>query len=112
MITYAQNSDLPDLGITWNNSLGVPFDFSVGWTLQCDVSGYYPNTSIPLKFTKTTGITLFPNQQVPNIVLAWATTGEITTLQPGLYTFQLKATINATSKVRYLDDILKITPTI
>ncbi len=112
MITYPQYAELPDLGVTWNNSAGVPFDFTSGWTLQCDVSGYYPNTGTPLKFTKTTGITLYPNLITPNIVITWATTGEITILQPGLYTFQLKATQTSTSKVRYLDDVLKITPTI
>ncbi len=65
MIIYPQNAELPDLGVTWNNSAGVPFDFTSGWTLQCDVSGYYPNTGTPLKFTKTTGITLYPNLITP-----------------------------------------------
>lgn len=108
MIVYPQGAELPDLGITWNTSTGVPIDFSVGWTFVLNLAGIYPSGA-PLVLTKSTGIT--GNGPVsPNITITWATTGELNTLIPGNYVFQLQATNTTTSKIRDMKDILQITP--
>lgn len=97
---YFKGADLPDLLWALEDSLEQIIDFT-GYTFVVKVG---PEGSTTSSFTKTTGITGTATD--PNITVAWATTGELSTLAAGRYTIQLVAT--AGGKDRIFQGIIEI----
>lgn len=104
--TYRQGSDLPEYSAEWYDGNGDLIDFSTGYTFQAKIG----NPGSAALITKTTSIT--GAATAPNITVAWATTGELNTLDPGTYTLQIKATRASDSKDRFLTDDITILPAI
>ena len=99
---YIQGSDLPDLAISWRDRDGTLHDFSSGWTFELKVGD--PGSAAIL--TKTDGIT--GAATAPNLTIAWATSGELNNLTPGVHHCQLTATRTADSKHRRKSFQLKV----
>lgn len=57
------------------------------------------------QITKTTKIYGYRDQR-PNVIIDWQPTGELSTLDPGYYTFQLKATDPYTGAEYYYNDTI------
>lgn len=91
---YVVGSELGDLAITWDDSDGDLIDFSSGYTFQVKVG----EVGSAATFTKTTGCT--GAATAPNLVVAWATSGELNDLTAGNYTVQVAATRTSDGKVR------------
>jgi hypothetical protein len=106
MLEYTQGAELPDAAITWLDSSGDIIDYSSGWGYQIKV-GTVGGSAL---FTKTTGIT--GAATAPNVTVTWGTAAELSTLDAGFYTVQLKATRTLDSKDRFMDVQLRIKPAI
>lgn len=91
---YIQGADLPDLTIEWTTNTGAIIDFSSGYTFELKIGS--PGSAATL--TKTTGIT--GAATLPNVTIAWATSGELNTLPPDSYIADLIATRTSDSKQR------------
>lgn len=104
---YHAGAELPDLHVTWRDDAGEVIDFAAGWSFVVKVA---PEGSKVASFTKTTGVT--GSAAAPNVVIGWATAGELSTLAPGRYTVQVVATRTADGKDRYLLGPLEIRPSI
>ena len=92
---YVLGAELGDLAITWYDDDGTLINFSSGYTFQVKVG----LAGQAATFTKTTGIT--GAATAPNVVIGWATSGELNSLtDPGAYTVQVAATRTSDSKVR------------
>ncbi len=115
-VGYIAGASLPDLHVWWMDpdAAGLT-DFSSGWTFQIDVD-QVDGTDSFTKASGTTGATGSGTGQepgdIPNLVIAWATSAEITTLSPGTYTLEISATRTADSKIRKRQLALRITPTV
>ena len=105
-VSYVQGADLPDLTFTWRDRAGALIDFSSGYTFVLKVGT--PGSAASL--TKSTGITGAATD--PNVTVAWATSGELNTLAPGVYSLHLVATRTSDSKQRVLEDRLTVKPAI
>lgn len=103
---YIQGSDLPDLTITWRDSTGAILQYGSGHTFELKLGT--PGSAAVI--TKTTGITGANTD--PNVTIAWATSGELNTLTPGVYTADLTATRTSDSKQRKLRFQLPVYPAI
>ena len=92
---YTIGDSLADLSIYWTADDGSYRDFSTGWTFQVKVGNENGVT-----FTKTTGITgAAGSSTVASIVIAWATTNELSTITTaGDYYCQVRATRTADGK--------------
>lgn len=101
-VEYAQGSDLPDLGLVWRDTAGHLIDFSDGWTFEAKV-GRLGETA---QFSKTSGISGAATS--PNVIIEWATSGELNTLPPGTYTLQLAATRSADARTRLYQTRIRI----
>ena len=93
---YYKGAELPDLHVTWEDEDGEVIDFAAGWTFVVKVAR---EGSTAASFTKSSGIT--GAASAPNVVVAWATSGELSTLAAGRYVVQVVATRAADSKDRY-----------
>lgn len=102
MPSYIQGADLPDLTFEWRDRNGTLIDFSTGHTFVLKLGT--PGAAATL--TKSTGIT--GAATVPNVTVAWATSGELNTLTPGVYTLDLIATRTSDSKQRVLRNALTV----
>lgn len=101
-VPYTQGAELPDLTFEWRDSTGALIDFSSGYTFVLKLGT--PGQAAVL--TKSTGITGAATN--PNVTVVWATSGELNTLTPGVYTLQLIATRSSDSKQRILTDSLSL----
>ena len=90
---WTVGDDLPDLPVEWKED-GVLIDFSSGWTFELKVGS--PGSAAA--FTKTSGFTGAATS--PNLVIQFATSGELNTLAAGRYTAQLRATRTSDSRTR------------
>lgn len=94
---------LPDLGLFLReNGVLIPA-LASGHTFELKVAIHGTSSVV---FTKTTGITgqtgsTFPPLGTPNVVIAWAATGELDALTPGAYRAQLKITRTLDGKARF-----------
>lgn len=105
--TYMAGAELDDLPVTWYAEDGTTvYDYSSGWTFELKV-GQVGSSAL---FVKTAGIS--GAATAPNLVVAWATTGELNGLSPGGYNLQIRARRTADSKDRFLDAKLVILPAI
>jgi hypothetical protein len=100
--SYIQGADLPDLTFEWRDSTGALINFSSGYTFVLKLGT--PGSAATL--TKSTTITGAATS--PNVTVAWATSGELNTLTPGVYTLDLIATRTSDSKQRFLRDSLTV----
>lgn len=100
---YYSGAELPDLHLTWEDEAGDVIDFAAGWTFTVKVAREGSTTA---QFTKTTGIT--GAASAPNVVVAWATSGELSALAAGRYVVQVVARRSADSKDRYFVGALEI----
>lgn len=75
-----------ELALLWRNAQKQPHDLS---TAAFEVKVGKPGKTA--EFVKTTGIVGAATD--PNVVITFETTGEINTIDPGLYVVQVKATI-------------------
>lgn len=103
---YVQGSDLPYIELTWKDTNDVVIDFSTGHTFQLKIG----NPGEAALITKTTGITGAATS--PNVTIAWASTGELNTLETGSHIAQLKATRNSDGKDRFFRFVLPVEPAI
>lgn len=103
---YLAGSDLPNLEIEWLDSDGAAIDFATGHTFSLKV-GVPGATAL---VTKTSGITGAATS--PNVTIAWATTGELNTLTPGVYDADLTATRTSDSKHRKMRFQIRVDTTI
>lgn len=92
---YSIGDSLSDLAIYWQADDNTYRDFSSGWSFEVKVGDANGVT-----FTKTAGITgAAGGPTVPSIVVAWATTDELTTIAtPGNYYVQIRATRTGDAK--------------
>lgn len=100
--TYIKGAELADLAVTWQDSDGDVIDFSTGWTFSVKVG--QPGEAAA--FTKTTNITAAA--AAPNVTVAWSTTNELNSLDPGGYAVQITATRSADSKTRIMQTSILI----
>lgn len=103
MATYYQGSDLPDLAVTWRDSSDAVIDFSTDHTFEVKVARKGSSTAA---FTKTSGIT--GAATAPNVVIAWAATGELNALDPGVYDVQISAKRDADGKERIMTTLIHV----
>jgi hypothetical protein len=96
LVAYMQGAELPDLTIDWEDRNGDPVDFSTGHTFELKLGK--PGQAAAL--TKTTGIT--GDDVFPNVLVAWASSGELNSLTPGPYKAILTATRTSDGKQRKL----------
>lgn len=101
-VEYAQGSDLPDLGLVWKDTAGNLINFSDGWTFEAKVG----RLGEAAQFSKSAGITGAATS--PNVLIEWATTGELNTLSPGTYTLQLAATRTDDGRTRLYQTRIRI----
>ena len=99
--TYTQGSDLPDYTVEWRDQAGDLIDFSTGWTFQCKVGT--PGAAADITTTNVTGA-----DTSPNVIVSFATSGELNTLAVGVYTVQIKATRTADSRDRFFRGKLRV----
>lgn len=102
MIVYTEGAELPDLSIAVSDSTGELLDLSSGWTFSLQIK------SRTKTLTKTTNINGFRTD--PNVIISWATTNDLSTLAPDVYSFQLTVTHTPTGRRRKYADILRILP--
>jgi hypothetical protein len=100
---YYKGAELPDLHLTWEDEDGGVINFAAGWTFSVKVAREGSTTAA---FSKSSGIT--GSASAPNVVIAWATSGELSTLAPGRYIVQVVATRSSDSKDRYFQGPLEI----
>jgi hypothetical protein len=105
-VSYVQGADLPDLALEWLDGAGSVVDFSSGWTFVLKLGT--PGQAADV--TKNTGITGAATS--PNVTIAWATSNELNTLGPGVYSLHLTATRVVDSKQRVLEGSLTVKPAI
>jgi len=105
ILEYIQGSDLGDAALTVKEN-GTVLDLSTGHTFALKVGT--PGSAALL--TKSTGITGAATS--PNVTIAWATTGELNTLPPGIYDADLIITRTADSKDRKRRFQLRVDPAI
>lgn len=101
-VEYAQGSDLPDLGLVWKDTAGTLINFSDGWTFEAKIG----RLGEAAQFVKSTGITGAATS--PNVLVQWATTGELNALDPGTYTLQLAATRTADGRTRLYQTRIRV----
>lgn len=101
-VEYFVGSDLPDLSITWIDSRGQIIDFT-GHTFEFKIAPY---NTIATSFTKVSGIA--GAATAPNIVVSWATVGELNTLAAGDYTIEITATRISDGKQRKMQSRITV----
>ena len=102
MIKLYQGAEHPVTEFTWTEN-GKLLDLSQGFTFQCKVISVRNERQ---QITKTTNIFGYRNSR-PNTKISWQPTGELSTLSPGWYTFQLKATnVKDSTEYIYRDSLL------
>lgn len=85
LIPYIVGQELPPLDVTWLGTDGAVLPLATGaFTFAVEVAGALGG------FTKTTGITA--SDSSPNLVIAWATSAELSALTPGEYALEIRAT--------------------
>jgi len=96
-------SSLPDLQFIWTDANQSLIDFSVvGWSFSMKIARP-PNAAV---ITKTSGI--IGASTSPNVTVQWGV-GELATLTPGVWYFQLTATYGPSGgKQRILTGSLRI----
>lgn len=102
LVSYVQGAELGDLQITWQDENGEVIDFSSGWSFSLKL-GKKNGAAV---VTKTTGIT--GAAAAPNVVVEWATTGELNTAAVKSYDAQLTATRAGDGKQRIMQFTLRI----
>ena len=107
MMTYNNGAELPDKGYTLRDSSGVNLELDTDWTFTATV---YGGGTQGIRFIKSTGFTGYDAAQTPNLVVTWATTGELSTLAPGEYMVKYVATYGPSGKTRQFSDTLFIRP--
>lgn len=107
MIKLHQGAERPSTTLTWVDN-GQLLDFSNDYTFQCKVVSA---RNIRQQITKTTNIFGYRNER-PNVKIEWQPTGELSTLDPGWYSFQLKATNKKDSTEYIYRDSLLIEPSL
>ena len=100
---YYSGAELPDLHLTWEDEDGEVINFAAGWTFTVKVAREGSTTAA---FSKTTGVT--GAASAPNVVIAWDTSGELSTLAAGRYIVQVVARRSSDSKDRYFQGPLEI----
>ena len=94
-------ASLPDILFTWEDANGNPIDFSTGWIFRMTI-GRPPNPAVITKTSGFNGLTAAPNLRV-----SWVS-GELSSLTPGVWYFQITATYLASGQARVLTGSLRI----
>lgn len=104
-LEYTAGDELGDAGLFWEDGYGNLIDFTAGWTFVAKV---YSGAGAEL-FSKSTGITgaagsYTTTPHTPNVTIAWATSGELSTITPSgaksTYALRVVATRTADGKTR------------
>ena len=93
-VEYVQGSDLPDLALSWFDYSGAIIDFTSGYSFELKLG----KPGSPALVTKTTGFTALLTD--PNLIVSWASTGELNSIAVGEYRCQIRATRIADNKQR------------
>lgn len=102
MIKLYQGAERPSTTLTWLDD-GKLLDLATDYSFQCKVVSA---SNIRQQITKTTNIRGYRNER-PNVKIEWQPTGELSTLSPGWYSFQLKATnVRDSTEYIYRDSLL------
>lgn len=102
MLEYIKGSDLPDTALWWRDRAGNLIDFSTGWTFTVQVLNeagedqFTPKTS---NINGAAGEGEYPDG-TPNLVITWASTGELDSVDVGSYTLVITANQTSTGKDR------------
>jgi hypothetical protein len=112
VVKYFKGSDGPPTPVFWRDWTGQLVDFSSGWTFVVKVG---TTDAVSTSFTKNTGITgavgsLDAKPPVPNITIAWATSGELNSLSPGVYLVQIQATNVSDRFMQFLMEVAATLP--
>lgn len=102
-VVYRVGAALPQLTYDWLDDDNDPWPFSSGWTFELKLT---PTTGKGAGLTKTSAIT--GADILPNVTVDWSTSGELSTLAPGDYDVQLKATRSSDSKPMFHPDDVKL----
>lgn len=110
MVEFFIGSDNPALSIFWRDWTGALVDFSSNYSFVTKVGTTDGSTT---SFTKATGHTgavgsLTATPQVPNLTIAWDTSGELNTLTAGLYLVQIQATNTGDNRQRFMQLIMEM----
>ena len=105
MIKIKQGAEHPVTEFTWTDN-GQLLDLSQGFNFEVKVVSA---RNVRQQITKTTNIRGYRNIR-PNVKIEWQPTGELSTLSPGWYSFQIKATNVKDSTERIHTDSLLIEP--
>ncbi len=109
-LEYTIGDELGDAGLYWTTNKAL-IDFSSGYTFSTKV---YDATGTAF-FTKTTGHTGAAGSlttPTPNLVIAWATSSELSLITtPGDYQFRCTATRTADGKTRTFRGVIRILST-
>ena len=92
---YRKGAELPDAALTWYDAEGLVLPFATGWTFELKVA---PVLGAAATFTKTSGLT--GADTAPNLLVVWATSGELNDLAVGNWVALARAR-NAAGKDRY-----------
>lgn len=104
--TYYQGSDLPDLGVRWTDDDGDPVDFSSGWIFSAKLA---TKGTLDTLATKTSGFTGGTGANgADNLVVGWAISGDLNSLEPGRYTLEITATRTSDSKQRKMQVVIRV----
>jgi hypothetical protein len=103
MPEYIQGAELDNLPVTWTDpTTDLPYDFSSGFTFTVKIG----QKGAAAEVTKTTGITGAASS--PNIVIVWATTGDLNDLEPGTHVLQIEATRSSDTRSLFMQDSITI----
>ena len=110
-LEYTIGDELGDGSLYWLDGDGALINFTTGYTFSLKV---YDSTDTAF-FTKTTGMTGAAGSlttPTPNLVVAWATSAELSTITTaGLYPLRIVATRTADSKTRTFRGSIRILST-
>jgi len=110
-LSYVVGATGPNALVWWlDPSTDAPVDFT-GWTMSATVSNRDGTTAFtPSSVIKQTGTgDGQSSSDVANVVIQWASTGELSTLAAGKYNLTLTATNDTTAMIRKREIIINIT---
>lgn len=85
---YTIGDEIADLGLFWFDSYGTLIDFSTGYTFTVTMTNSDGTSQFSAKTSGITGAAGSIATDTPNVVVAWATSSEISSITtPGVYKF-------------------------
>lgn len=106
---YTIGDELDNLGLFWLDSTGALIDFSSGYTYTVTMTDSKGNNQFTAKTSGITGAAGSLATDTPNVVVAWATSSEISSIaDPGIYNFFCRARRSADNKDRTFRGLIRL----